>query len=228
MTTNSLLFTLEQRLKNMLYDAQLVQQTLPQCPQIKLWLLDPIPMQRAFSAEEVESIETYPAYWAMCWASGQILARHVSANPDIVAGKRVLDFGSGSGVVAIAAALAGATEVVALDQDADALLACQANAQLNHVELNTTSKLLEFETPFDLLLVADVLYDRDNLSLLDQFLGMATNVLLADSRVHNFQHPHYVLMNTEESATHPDLDEANDFRRVRIYRSEQSPLEGLR
>ncbi|MEE9282240.1 MAG: 50S ribosomal protein L11 methyltransferase, partial [Myxococcota bacterium] len=69
------------------------------------------------------------------WAGGQVLARWLLDHPAAVRGKRVLDFGCGSGVVAIAAALAGAASVVACDTDGAALEACRENAVLNGVRL---------------------------------------------------------------------------------------------
>ena len=103
--------------------------------------------------------------------------------PDWVRGKRVLDFGAGSGVAAIAAAKAGAAEVVACDLDPLALAACRANAALNGVELRYSQDFFGEADRFDLILVADVLYDRANLPLLDQFLSRGREALVADSRV---------------------------------------------
>ena len=108
-------------IQNMLKDATVTAQFLPQCEEIKLWLVDPKPMQRPFSQEEILAIQAYPAYWAFCWASGQVLARYILDNPEIVKNKRVMDFGAGSGVVAIAAIMAGAKQVIACDIDPDAL-----------------------------------------------------------------------------------------------------------
>ena len=67
--------------------------------------------------EELAQIGVPPPYWAFAWAGGQALARYVLDNPAIVAGKRVLDFGAGSGLVALAAAKAGAAHVLAADID---------------------------------------------------------------------------------------------------------------
>ena len=76
-------------------------------------------------------------FWAFCWASGQLLARYVLDHPELVRGRRVLDFGCGSGVVAIAAALAGAESAVACDCDPLALEAARANAALNGVAVTS-------------------------------------------------------------------------------------------
>ena len=78
------------------------------CPQISLYLFDPRVLEGPLSHDEAQAVVAEPAYWSFCWASGQVLAAYILEHPQLVAGKRVLDFGSGSGVVAIAAAMAGA------------------------------------------------------------------------------------------------------------------------
>jgi predicted nicotinamide N-methyase len=206
-------------IQKMLPDAGLSIQTLPQCPEIKLWLVDPIPMQRPFSHDEILAIQAYPAYWAFCWASGQVLARHIIDNPELVRNKRVMDFGAGSGVVAIAAMMAGAKQVIACDIAPDALLSCQENAKLNHVELELHGDLFEFNQEIDLLIAADVLYDKANLPLLEVFLNKAPAVLVADSRVKNFDFPPYQAIGQTDSFTVPDLDELDEFRLVNLYQA---------
>lgn len=213
---------LDHAIRFMLADAQVCVQKLPQCPQISLWLVEPEAMRRPFSSEEINNIQHNPAYWAFCWASGQVLAQMILANPNWVKGKKVMDFGAGSGVVAIACVLAGAKEVIACDIDQHALLACQANAHLNQVTLRLHEDLFNFDEPLDVLFAADVLYDKENLPLLDVFLSKAQDVFVADSRIKNFQHPPYQPIGEHESFTVPDLDELDEFRCVRLYRSNGS------
>lgn len=203
----------------MLSDATITAQTLPQCPQIALWLVEPEAMRRPFSADEIRTIQDNPAYWAFCWASGQVLAREILANPQWVAGKKVMDFGAGSGVVAVACVLAGAREVIACDIDPDALLASAANARLNGVQYRLHGDLFAFDEPLDLLIAADVLYDRANLPLLEVFRAKATEVLVADSRIKDFDFPPYRALGRHESFTVPDLDELDEFRWVTLYRA---------
>ena len=160
---------LQRSLSELLGDAQLVACELPGTA-LQLWLIDAHNMDRAFTPEETRRILHEPPYWSFCWASGLAMARYLAENPHWVAGKRVLDFGAGSGVAAIAAARAGALEVVACDLDPLALAACRANAALNGVELSYSEDFFAESDRFDLILVADVLYDRENLPLLDQFL----------------------------------------------------------
>ncbi|WP_312234048.1 class I SAM-dependent methyltransferase, partial [Stutzerimonas nitrititolerans] len=142
--------------------------------------------------------------------------------PEWVRGKRVLDFGAGSGVAAIAAARAGAAEVVACDLDPLALQACRANAALNGVTLGYSEDFFAEADRFDLIIVADVLYDRANLPLLDQFLSRGREVLVADSRVRDFQHPLYERLDILDACTWPDLAEPAEFRRVSLYHARRA------
>ena len=213
---------LQRALSELLGDAQLVATELPGTA-LKLWLIDADNMDRAFSPEETRRILEEPPYWSFCWASGLALARFLAEQPQWVAGKRVLDFGSGSGVAAIAAVKAGALEVVACDLDPLALAACQANARLNDVQLSYSADFFAETDRFDLILVADVLYDRANLPLLDQFLSRGRQALVADSRVRDFQHPAYLQLAMLEAYTLPDLAEPAEFRNVSLYHACREP-----
>ncbi|WP_263264766.1 50S ribosomal protein L11 methyltransferase [Pseudomonas sp. RIT-PI-S] len=203
-------------LGELLGDARLAPVALPETD-LSLWLLDPAHMARPFSSDETRRILEAPPYWSFCWASGLAMARWLAAQPGWVRGKRVLDFGSGSGVVAIAAARAGAAEVVACDLDPLALDACRANAQLNGVNLSYSEDFFTAPRDFDLVLVADVLYDRENLPLLDAFLERASQALVADSRVRDFSHPSYRRLAQLQALTLPDLAEPEEFRHVSLY-----------
>ena len=207
---------LQAALSGLLGDAQLVVSELPECP-LKLWLIDADNMDRAFSPEETRRILEEPPYWSFCWASGLAMARYLAERPEWVEGKRVLDFGAGSGIAGIAAKKAGALEVVACDLDPLALQASRANAELNAVELNYSSDFFAEADRFDLVLVADVLYDRANLPLLDQFLSRGRQALVADSRVRDFRHPLYRQLETLNALTLPDLAEPHEFRQVSLY-----------
>ncbi|WP_313085449.1 class I SAM-dependent methyltransferase [Pseudomonas sp.] len=207
---------LQAPLSALLGDAQLSVATLPGTA-IRLWLIDPDNMARAFSPDETRRILEDPPYWSFCWASGLVLARWLAERPEWVRGKRVLDFGAGSGVAAIAAARAGAAEVVACDLDPTALASCRANAALNGVQLGYSDDFFAEPDRYDLIIVADVLYDRANLPLLDQFLSRGKAVLVADSRVRDFQHPAYERLAVLDACTWPDLAEPAEFRRVSLY-----------
>ncbi|MFK8402648.1 class I SAM-dependent methyltransferase [Pseudomonas sp. BGr12] len=203
-------------LGELLGDARLSAETLPGTD-IRLWLIDAQNMDREFSPDETRRILEEPPYWCFCWASGLVLAHWLAEKPEWVRGKRVLDFGAGSGIAAIAAAKAGAAEVVACDLDPLALDACRANAELNGVELTYSADFFQEEDRYDLIIVADVLYDRANLPLLDEFLSRGREALVADSRVRDFSHPLYQRLGTLDGCTWPDLAEPAEFRHVSLY-----------
>ncbi|CAH0271105.1 class I SAM-dependent methyltransferase [Pseudomonas mediterranea] len=213
---------LQHALSELLGDAHLAECPLPGTD-LKLWLIDGDNMDRAFSPEETRRILHEPPYWSFCWASGLAMARYLAKQPQWVEGKRVLDFGAGSGVAGIAAIKAGAREVVACDLDPLAIAACRANALLNGVELVYSTDFFAEADRFDLILVADVLYDRANLPLLDQFLSRGREALVADSRVRDFQHPLYRRIELLEAMTLPDLAEPEEFRHVSLYHARRSP-----
>jgi predicted nicotinamide N-methyase len=210
---------LDRRLRSILPGARLKVQPLPDCPRLRLLLLDQAGHARRLDEDTVRRAMDNPLYWLFCWASGQVLARYLLDHPQTVSGRRVLDFGCGSGVVAIAAKLAGAREVIACDNDALALRATAYNARLNRVSLQLAEDFEAVGEALDIILVADVLYDRANLGWLTRFAERAPEVLLADSRVRNFAVPPYVRIALEESCTVPDLDESREFSRVAIYRA---------
>lgn len=208
-------------LRALLGDARLAATRLPQTD-LRLWLLDAENMDRAFDAEETRRILDAPPYWCFCWASGLALARWLAEHPERMRGQRVLDFGAGSGVAGIAAAKAGAAEVVACDLDPQALAACRANAALNGVELGYSADFFAEAERFDLILAADVLYDRANLPLLDAFLSRGREALVADSRVRDFRHPRYRRLAVLDACTWPDLAEPDEFRRVSLYHARRA------
>ena len=100
--------------------------------------------------------------WAFAWAGGQALARYVLDNPEHVSGRFVLDFGAGSGLVAIAAAKAGAARVLAADIDHFAAAAIAANAALNNVAVSvTTADLIDTtDTGWEVITAGDVCYEQ--------------------------------------------------------------------
>jgi predicted nicotinamide N-methyase len=155
--------------------APLELQVVPACPSLRLHLVSAsvdlnVPLAAAWEVERIP-------FWAFCWAAGAALAAHLSAHPEEVRGARVVDFGAGSGVAGIAAALAGAAQVVAVDSDPDALLAVQANAAANGVAIETAARV---PADWDLLLAADVLYEGSaNLDMLLEWARRGRAVLLA-------------------------------------------------
>ena len=131
-------------------------------PDMKLYLAtEDLPIWR-MGEDELAEIGIGTPFWAFAWAGGQALSRYLLENPDVVAGKRVLDFGAGSGMVAIAAARAGAAHVLASDIDPVAEAAMQLNRSENDVEFDiTTEDLVGSSGDWDILLVGDVCYDKE-------------------------------------------------------------------
>ncbi|XID75672.1 class I SAM-dependent methyltransferase [Alkanindiges sp. WGS2144] len=207
-----------QALNQVIPDTQLLAQQLPDTA-IHLWLIPPVLPTERMDDEVIRRIWNDTPYWIFCWASGLAMAQWLLTNPQQVRGKVVLDFGAGSGVVAIAARLAGAKRVIACDIDPVSLAACRENALLNEVELEYLDDLYACPERVDVLLAADVLYDQSNRFFLDEFLKFAKEVWVADSRVKNFSHPMYIKVNEQSASTWPDLDEAREFRNVSFYRT---------
>ncbi|MBN2403369.1 MAG: 50S ribosomal protein L11 methyltransferase [Spirochaetes bacterium] len=208
---------LDEIIQTILPAAQTIQTALPLCRQLKLYLLDQTGLDRTFSNNEMQAIFTNTPFWAFCWASGYALASYILSNPSKVCGRRIIDFGSGSGIVAIAAAMAGADEAAACDIDINALKAAKINADLNNVRITTCKSVEDNVQKYDLLTAADVLYNTNNLFLLDRFFNYAPEVLLAESRVKNIGHPSYNKIYEGRAATLPRLDKSDIDEHVSIY-----------
>lgn len=134
----------------------------PHVPEIRLHLASEAHDLWLKTEDELEAIGLPPPFWAFAWAGGQGLARYVLDHPEYVSGKRVIDFASGSGLVAIAAQMAGAAEVCAADIDPWAATAVRLNAALNGARIDFTgADLIGSEDDPEVLLAGDVFYDRD-------------------------------------------------------------------
>jgi predicted nicotinamide N-methyase len=133
----------------------------PLVPEMRLHLAsEVVPLWRK-TEEELEEQGVPPPYWAFAWAGGQALARYVLDHPEAVRGKSVLDFGSGSGLVAIAAAKAGAAQVLAADIDGFAAAAIRLNAEANDANLVITQEDLIGRTgDWATILLGDMCYER--------------------------------------------------------------------
>jgi predicted nicotinamide N-methyase len=133
----------------------------PHVPELRLYLATEAHELWLKTEEELEEIGLPPPFWAFAWAGGQGLARYVLDHPESVSGKRVLDFASGSGLVAIAAAKAGAAKVLAADIDPWTETAIRLNAALNGVDIGFIGvDLVGKPVEVDVLLAGDVFYDR--------------------------------------------------------------------
>jgi predicted nicotinamide N-methyase len=133
----------------------------PHVPEIRLHLADEAHELWHRTEEELGQIGLPPPFWAFAWAGGQGLARYILDNPQIVSGKSVIDFASGSGLVGMAAKLAGASHVTCVDIDPYAEAAAGLNANLNMVEIESkTDNLIGNVPEVDVILAGDVFYDR--------------------------------------------------------------------
>ncbi len=140
---------------------------VPHAPEIRLNLADEAVALWQRTEEDLAATGLPPPFWAFAWAGGQALARHVLDEPQLVAGRTVLDVASGSGLVGIAAALAGAAEVHANDVDAFALAAIALNAAENGVAARvraTGGDLVGRDDGWDVVLAGDIFYERDTAS----------------------------------------------------------------
>jgi len=162
---------------------------LPYVPEITLRLAVEIaPLWQ--KVERDLKLKLGPPYWAVAWAGGLALARHVLDHPELVAGRRVLDFAAGSALVGIAAAKAGAMRVVANDIDPMAAVATSFNAALNAVAIEANvANLMAADSRFDpadhdVVLVGDVFYAPDlaghALTFLDGCRAGGCEVLIGD------------------------------------------------
>ena len=136
-------------------------QTPPHVPEIRLHLADEAHDLWLKTEEELSEIGLPPPFWAFAWAGGQGLARYVLDNPETVRGKTVLDFASGSGLVAISAMRAGAKSVHAVDIDPWAAVAMELNSVLNQVSFDITRRnIIGDAVAAEVILAGDVFYDQ--------------------------------------------------------------------
>jgi len=161
-------------------------QAVPHAPEISLWLADEITPLWRLTEEELGEMGLPPPFWAFAWAGGQALARWLLDHPDQVAGKRVIDLATGSGLVAVAAMKAGAVSVLAADIDPFCAAAVAANARSNGVEIAfTDANLLDAPPPpVDLICAGDVFYEKPMaeavLVWLKQAQANGTRVIVGD------------------------------------------------
>jgi predicted nicotinamide N-methyase len=158
----------------------------PLVPEIQLYQATEITPLWHATETTLERHQLPPPYWAFPWAGGQALARHMLDHRDLIEGKRVLDFGAGSGLVAIAAAKSGATSVTAAEIDPFAVAAIRLNAALNRVSVTAENRDLigSAEHPWDIVLVGDMCYERPLAERLTEWLKdlarAGVTVLLGD------------------------------------------------
>ncbi|HVI32426.1 methyltransferase [Phenylobacterium sp.] len=159
----------------------------PHTPELVLHLADEITPIWRLTEEALEEMGLPPPFWAFAWAGGQALARYVLDHPELVAGKRVIDFASGSGIVGIAALKAGAASVLCADIDTFCGAALALNAEANAVACDFTDQdLLEAPPPAwaEVILAGDICYEKPLADSVLAWLGAAraagATVLIGD------------------------------------------------
>lgn len=148
---------------------------VPSLPQIRLYQADEVTPLWLMTEADLVSDRLAPPFWAFAWSGGQALARYILDHPQLVTGKRVLDIACGSGLVGIAAAKAGAADVVCNDIDPYAEAAVALNAALNDVRMAfLPGDLLGGELPeADLVLAGDICYEKPMTEAMLTCLGRA-------------------------------------------------------
>ena len=154
---------------------------VPHAPEIKLHLADEATALWMKTEEELGEMGLPPPFWAFAWAGGQALARYILDHPELVRGRRVLDVATGSGLVAIAAAMAGAARVEASEIDDFALGAIGLNAAENGVTIEARAgDLVGADEGWDVVLAGDVSYERDMAARMTDWLeGLSRRGALA-------------------------------------------------
>lgn len=137
-------------------------QSSPLVPEIRLHLAHEMLPLWKLSEAELDASGLPPPWWAFAWAGGQALARYILDNPDLVRKKRVLDFATGSGIVAIAAKMAGAATVRANDIDPVAIAATNLSAEANgvHVRLSAENLVGVPSHGWEVVLAGDICYEQ--------------------------------------------------------------------
>src|SRR5258706_13888610 len=122
---------------------------VPGLDEVRLHLADEVlPLWHAVQVETDDADAALP-YWAFAWAGGLAIGRYLRDHPEAVAGRRVLDVASGSGICAVAALQAGATSVTAADIDAFAIVAIELNARANGRRATAIPRNILDEEPAD-------------------------------------------------------------------------------
>lgn len=193
----------------------------PLVPEIKLHLATEVVPLWQLTEEELAAQGIPPPYWAFAWAGGQALSRYVLDHPELACGKSVLDFGSGSGLVAIAAAKAGAERVIAADIDLFAQAAIKLNAAVNAAIVSTTTAdLIDSQGNWRVILVGDMCYERPLaerlLAWLSDRAARGARVLLGDPGRSYFPKGGVERLATYHVKTTRDLED-REIRETGVY-----------
>jgi len=174
--------------------------------------------------DELGEINLPPPYWAFAWAGGQAVARYLIDHPEICCGQSVLDFGSGSGISAIAAAKTGAHAVLAADIDRLALAACALNARANAVDLKITGADLIAELPRgeDIVIIGDLFYECQLADRVVAYIAEAkacgSAVFIGDPQRSYFPEGRYTRLAEYQVPVTRELEDA-EIKRTAVWRA---------
>lgn len=173
--------------------------------------------------ERLRQADLPPPFWAFAWPGGQGMSRYILDNPELVRGKRVIDFASGSGVAAIAAMKAGAKSVLAVDIDPLALTAIKLNAELNHVDVSVSEgvDLTRPTSKADVIFAGDICYQQSMSTTLTRWLRLCVEagilVLVADPGRAYVPQEGMVKLVSYDVPTPRELED-QDVRTVNVWR----------
>ncbi len=193
----------------------------PHTPEIRLHLATELVPIWQKTEEELAAIGVPPPFWAFAWAGGQALARHILDNGDSVRGRRVLDFASGSGLSAIAAAKAGAAHVLATEIDSFAIAAIGLNAAVNGVSVEATLEdMVGRDEGWNTVLAGDVCYEREMSARVFAWLralaGRGALVLMGDPGRNYLPSSHLVELAVYDVQTTRELED-REVRRTKVW-----------
>jgi predicted nicotinamide N-methyase len=191
-------------------------------PSISLHVADEATALWKKTEDELGEIGLPPPFWAFAWAGGQALARYIVDHPQVVSGRTVLDFASGSGLVAIAAALSGAKQVTAVDIDRFAAAAIAVNARANRVAITVQRRnLVGQDEGWDVVLAGDVCYERDMATAvtgwLETLAARGATVLIGDPGRSYLPKDRLVSLAVYEVPTTRELEDI-EVKRTRVWR----------
>jgi predicted nicotinamide N-methyase len=195
---------------------------VPWVPEISIHMADDATELWQKTEADLDVTGLPPPFWAFAWAGGQALARYILDHPETVRGARVLDFASGSGLVAIAAACSGAATVTASDIDPFALDAIALNATANGVDIGVSGENLVGRTdPWEVILAADIFYERDTAGAVTAWLARrtagGTRVLVGDPGRSYFDRTKFDRLASYDIPVMRSLEDA-DCRRSGVWR----------
>jgi predicted nicotinamide N-methyase len=203
------------------------------CPEIELALVEPAsPLGRAIRREGLWAVHEvfpglgFPPHWAYAWAGGLALARHLLDHPELVRARSVVDVGLGSGIAAIAAALAGAARVRGIDRDPLAVEATRRNARRNGIRVVPRRGDARAFRPRvgEVVLASDVFYEGDSHEhRLQAWADAGATILAADASRGVLPGGVGIPLAEYEARTEPDIETTGPVRVLRVSATTQQP-----